>query len=335
MGSARTQDARPAKTRFPPWIRKRVPAGDQASQVRRMLAELGLQTVCTGAHCPNLPECFHRGTATFMVLGSTCTRACRFCAVEEADPGPPRPDEPEAVAEAAARLDLRHVVITSVTRDDLPDGGAEHFARTVRAVRERLPEAVVIEVLTPDFRGDHAAIDTVLDAGPEIFNHNVETVPRLYPAVRPQAKYERSLGVLAYAARARRKRFQAGSARSVSVPTAPDDDKVHRSLPDEDGAPRLYTKSGLMLGLGERLDEVRGVLRDLRGADCDIVTIGQYLAPSAAHAPVERFVPPEEFEALGREARAMGFAAVAAGPFVRSSYQAEQLFQGRDADEGT
>jgi lipoic acid synthetase len=270
--------------------------------MRHMLAELGLQTVCTGAHCPNLPECFHRGTATFMILGSTCTRACRFCAVEEADPGPPRDDEPEAVAEASARLNLRHVVITSVTRDDLPDGGAEHFARTVGAVRRRLPDAV-IEVLTPDFQGDTEAIDTVLAAGPEIFNHNVETVPRLYPEVRPQAQYDRSLKALAYASSTRR---------------------------SEGLARRLYTKSGLMVGLGETPDEVRGVLRDLRGADCDIVTIGQYLSPSAAHAPIARFVPPEEFEGLEQEAREMGFAAVAAGPFVRSSYQAEQLFASRE-----
>jgi lipoic acid synthetase len=291
--------------RFPPWLRKRVPAGGQAARVRRLLAELGLATVCSGAHCPNLPECYARGTATFLILGDVCTRSCRFCAIEKARPGPLREDEPEAVAEACSRLALKHVVITSVTRDDLADGGARHFARTIRAVRSRLPQAV-IEVLTPDFQGRPEAVDAVLQAGPDIFNHNVETVPRLYPEVRPEADYRRSLGVLAHVKR-RAGRGDAGPA----------------------GRTRLYTKSGLMVGLGEAADEVRAVLADLRGAGCDILTIGQYLAPSPKHLAVARFVEPAEFAAWETEARAMGFAAVASAPFVRSSYLAESVFGGR------
>ena len=225
--------------RFPPWLKKRIPSQGEAAEVSRLLAELKLATVCSRAHCPNLPECYARGTATFLILGDSCTRSCRFCAIEKAAPGPLRDDEPEAVAEASARLGLRHVVITSVTRDDLPDGGAAHFARTIRAVRARLPQAI-IEVLTPDFRGAEAAIDAVLAARPDLFNHNVETVPRLYATVRPEADYRRSLGVLAYAKR-----------RATA------------------GGMTVYTKSGLMVGLGETADEVRTCLADLRAAGCD------------------------------------------------------------------
>jgi lipoyl synthase len=283
-------------TRFPPWLKKRIPVGGQAARVRVLLAELGLATVCSSAHCPNTAECYARGTATFLILGDRCTRSCRFCAVTKGGAEPLRADEPQAVAEACTRLALRHVVITSVTRDDLADGGADHFARTVLAVRERLPQAV-IEVLTPDFGGATSSIDTVLAAGPDIFNHNIETAPRLYAEVRPEADYRRSLEVLAYSGRA------AGH------------------------GPKRFTKSGLMVGLGERDDEVPQVLCDLRTAGCDIVTIGQYLAPSAAHHPVARFVAPEQFAAWEAEARSLGFAAVSAGPFVRSSYQAESVFQ--------
>ena len=285
---------------FPPWLKKRLPTGGEAVAVARMLTDLGLATVCSGAHCPNLPECYSRGTATFLILGESCTRSCRFCAIPKEPPGPLRDDEPEAVAEACARLRLNHVVVTSVTRDDLPDGGAGHFARTIRAVRGRVP-AAVIEVLTPDFRGDVAALETVLAAGPDIFNHNVETVPRLYPAVRPEADYRRSLELLSHAGKWR-----------VAV-----------------GGRRLYTKSGLMVGLGETAEEVVAAMRDLRAAACDILTIGQYLAPSAAHLAVERFVEPAEFAAWEAEGRSLGFAAVAAGPFVRSSYQAESVFLNR------
>ena len=289
---------KPAEAR-PAWLRKRVRANARAEGVEGLMAELGLATVCDGAHCPNRAECFAKGTATFMILGDRCTRNCRFCAVASGGVSPVRAEEPHAVAQAAARLGLRHVVVTSVTRDDLPDGGAGHFAATIRAIRAALP-AAVIEVLTPDFQGDLTAVATVLSAGPDVFNHNVETVPRLYAAVRPQANYERSLAVLA-------------GARDIAQRTNV----------------RLYTKSGLMVGLGEGREEIAQVLSDLRASGCDIVTIGQYLAPSKEHYPVSRFVTPAEFDALLAQAKAMGFAAVAAGPFVRSSYRAEALFPGK------
>jgi len=286
--------AKPDKPgRLPPWLTVRLPAAGKGRDVQRLLADLDLATVCCGAHCPNQGECFARGTATFLILGDVCTRTCRFCAIGTCPaPAPPRDDEPEAVAEACVRMELRYVVVTSVTRDDLPDGGAEHFARTIRAVRGRLPDAR-IEVLTPDFGGSEAALDTVLDARPDVLNHNVETVPRLYPRARPQADYRRSLDVLARAKRRDRK---------------------------------LRTKSGLMVGLGETDEEVRAVMADLREVGCDMITIGQYLAPSADHLPVARYVRPEEFDAWRAEGEAMGFAAVASGPLVRSSYNAEALF---------
>ncbi|MDK1031759.1 MAG: lipoyl synthase, partial [Planctomycetia bacterium] len=265
--------------------------------VGRVLRRLGPNTVCSGGHCPNISECFGCGTATFLIMGATCTRGCRFCAIEGGRPGPLRTDEPEAVAQAAGELGLRHVVITSVTRDDLPDGGAGHFARTVDAVRCRMPEAT-IEVLTPDFAGDTATIDTVIASGPHIFNHNVETVPRLYAEVRPEADYRRSIDLLGYVKTESQKRGH-----------------------------EIYTKSGLMVGLGETRDEIHRVFADLCGAACDILTVGQYLAPSDAHVPVCRFVTPEEFEALERTAKSMGFAAVASGPFVRSSYNAGALLE--------
>ena len=291
--------------RFPPWLRRRLPAAGRDGTVRRVLDDLGLTTVCSGARCPNQGECFARGTATFLILGETCTRSCRFCAIPSRPPDPPRDDEPAAVAEACDRMGLRYVVITSVTRDDLPDGGAEHFARTIRAVREKLPDAA-IEVLTPDFRGAADAVRTVIDAGPDVFNHNIETVPRLYAEVRPQADYRQSLDVLALASR----------------------------LASEAGR-KIRTKSGLMVGLGETPDEVRQVLRDLRDVDCDILTIGQYLAPSTDHFPIDRFVHPEEFDAWKRDAEEMGFASVAAGPFVRSSYHADDVFDPCRPDPAT
>lgn len=285
------------KRRLPPWLKKRLPHGGAVAETRAILEELGLETVCRSAHCPNLPECFARHTATFMILGSRCTRNCRFCAVDHGDPDPVREDEPQAVAEAAARMNLRHVVVTSVTRDDLPDGGAGHFARVIRAVRRRLPDARV-EVLTPDFQGDRAAIETVIKAEPDIFNHNVETVPRLYADIRPQADYARSLEVLRLAGE-----FASSGGR------------------------RIYTKSGLMVGCGETREELLAVFGDLRGGGCEILTIGQYLAPSDSHFPVQKFVPPEEFAELEAEARTSGFPAVASGPFVRSSYNAQALFE--------
>jgi lipoic acid synthetase len=286
------REQRQRRRRLPPWLTSRVGASAAAREVAALLEGLRLNTVCAEAHCPNQHECFSRRTAAFLIMGDACTRDCRFCAVASGEPRALKPGEPDAVAEAAARLSLRHVVITSVTRDDLPDGGAAHFARTVRAVRGRLGEAV-IEVLVPDFLGRREDIDAVLAARPDVFNHNVETVPRLYARVRPQADYRRSLDVLRHAA-------QASSA---------------------------HTKSGLMVGLGETAEEVTAVMGDLRAAGCELLTIGQYLAPSDAHLPVERFVRPEEFEAWEAEARATGFAAVSAGPFVRSSYMAEQVLE--------
>ena len=277
-------------TRFPPWLKKRLPAGRRAESVRDLLKGLRIHTVCRSAHCPNQCECFDRGTATFLILGDVCSRNCRFCAVKGGRPGPLEADEPARVAEAARRLGLRYVVITSVTRDDLPDGGAEHFAATVRAVRDAA--GATVEVLTPDFLGDPAAIETVIEAGPAVYNHNVETVPRLYDEVRPEADYGQSLGVLRHVA--------------------------------ADG--RCVPKSGLMVGLGETADEVHAVIDDLVDAGCRMLTIGQYLRPSGAHHEVVRFVEPAEFERYREEGLRRGLDFVASGPFVRSSYQAESAF---------
>jgi lipoic acid synthetase len=254
---------------------------------------MGLHTVCQSARCPNLGECFGRGTATFLILGNRCTRDCRFCAIEHGLPAPPAPDEPRRVAQAAARLGLRHVVVTSVTRDDLPDGGAGQFAATVRAIRELLPGARV-EVLVPDFGGDWEALQLVLVVAPEVLNHNVETVPRLYPQARPQADYQRSLALLR----------RAGEASASGG---------------------LLTKSGLMVGLGESEEEVLGVLADLHCAGVAAITIGQYLQPTRSHLPVAEYVSPRRFEAYARQAQAMGFRHVMSGPLVRSSYHAADL----------
>jgi lipoic acid synthetase len=281
-----------ARKPFPKWLKKRVQAGNLGEPVRELLQSLQLKTVCQGAHCPNQCECFAKGTATFMVLGAVCSRNCRFCAVGSGQPAAPDDDEPQRLAQAVSTLGLRHVVITSVTRDDLPDGGAGHFARTISAVREQCD--AVIEVLTPDFRGDTDAVDAVLDADPDIFNHNLETIARLYPKVRPQASYPQSLRVLQY---------------------------IKQNGGD------VFTKSGIMVGLGETREEVLLACRDLRGVGCDILTIGQYLRPSTQHIPIERFVPPDEFREYRREAEALGFLSVAAGPFVRSSYNAREVFE--------
>jgi len=285
---------------FPAWLRKRVGPAPERERVHALLRELDLATVCQSAACPNLCECFGRGVATFMILGRTCTRACTFCAVEGGTPGPVDPDEPRRVAEAAGRLGLRHVVVTSVTRDDLPDGGAAQFARTVEAIHEA--GNATVEVLVPDFRGSRISVTRVLDAEPEVFNHNVETVPRLYSAVRPEADFGRSLGVLKAAA-ARR--------------------------------PAPATKSGLMLGLGETEGEVLDVLRRLREVGCRALTLGQYLAPSAAHHPIVEFVPPERFDRYRHSALALGFDEVASGPFVRSSYGAADMAERLLAPKGS
>ena len=265
-----------------------------ARALRVLLRENALNTVCEEARCPNLGECFSRGTATFMLLGDRCTRRCGYCAVATARPEPPDAAEPERVAEAAARLRLRYVVLTAVARDDLADGGAAHFAAAVRAVRRRLPGARV-EVLVPDFQGRRAALASVLAAVPDVFNHNIETVPRLFPRVRPQGRYARSLEMLA-AAKALR--------------------------------PGQATKSGLMVGLGETDEEIAAALGDLRTAGVDIVTMGQYLRPTRDHVPVDRYVSPDGFHALERQARALGFPTVYSGVFVRSSFNAEEVFAG-------
>ncbi len=285
-----------SKRRLPEWLKRRLPAGGQAGNVKKLLDELNLVTVCDGAHCPNRGECFASGTATFLILGDTCTRGCKFCAISQKTPPPPRADEPAAVAEAAKKMGLKYVVITSVTRDDLPDGGAEHFAETIHAIRDAVEARV--EVLVPDFQGNRTAIETVLLAKPDVYNHNIETVERLYETVRPDANYKQSLDVLQYAK---------DRSQQLGLST--------------------LTKSGLMVGLGETDDEVVQVMKDLRDVGCDILTVGQYLAPSDAHVPVERFVTPEQFAIWEDAARDMGFKSAACGPFVRSSYHAKEVFQ--------
>ncbi|CCO08018.1 lipoyl synthase [Desulforamulus hydrothermalis] len=278
---------------FPDWMRRKVIYTADLPRTRELLKDLSVHTVCQGARCPNLSECFSRRTATFMILGDTCTRGCRFCAVTKGTPAAVDEAEPARVAEAACRLGLKHVVITSVTRDDLPDGGANQFVRTMQAIRQRLPGATV-EVLTPDFGGNRAAIRQVAEAAPEVYNHNVETVPRLYPTVRPQAHYQRSLQLL-------------------------------QLVKEQD--PGILTKSGLMVGLGETREEVLGVMEDLRKVACDLLTIGQYLRPSHRHLAVQEYVTPETYAYYRRMGQSMGFQQVAAGPYVRSSYQADQLIK--------
>lgn len=268
-------------------------AESQFAHVHELVGDLGLHTVCKSAKCPNIHECWGHGTATLMLLGNFCTRACRFCAIPAGRPRGLDRDEPRRAAEAAKRMNLRHVVLTSVARDDLPDGGAGIFAETIRAIRRELPGATV-EVLTPDFQGNMENLSIVLEARPDVFNHNLETVKRLQAAIRPQASYGRSLAVLRAAAE------------------SPDPPAV---------------KSGIMVGLGETDEEVSEAMRDLYEAGVRLLTIGQYLQPTKAHRPVARFVPPEQFEAYEREARAIGFLGVASGPMVRSSYRAEDLLR--------
>lgn len=282
-------ESAPVRRRLPPWLKRPLPQPDMMF-TGNVIRDLRLETVCESARCPNRTECWSQRTATFMILGNVCTRPCGFCSVPKGKTESLEADEPERVAEAAARLGLKHVVITSVTRDDLPDGGADHFYRCVLAVRERTGAAV--EVLTPDFLGKQSAIDRVIEARPDVFNHNTETVPRLYHRVRRNADYGRTLNLLA---------------RVKQV------------------APEMPTKSGLMLGLGETIDELFEVLADLRGVGCDMLTLGQYLQPTADHLPVERFVPPEEFDEIGDRARHLGISLVASGPFVRSSYHAGEM----------
>ena len=278
----------------PEWLRRKLPDPEALSKMRSLLQRHGLNTVCQGALCPNQGECFGQGTATFLILGKTCTRNCTFCAIPTGErPPAPDPDESRRIAEAVAELGLKHVVITSVTRDDLEDGGASHFARTVRALTNANPE-IIVEILIPDFQGSEEALKIAMGSGPDILNHNLETVPRLYPEVRPQAAYSRSIELLR---------------RAKAM------------------APNKITKSGLMLGLGEEKEEVLRVMADLRQVSCDLLTLGQYLRPSGKHHPVVRYVTPEEFDELRLEGEKLGFKAVFSAPLVRSSFHAAEIFK--------
>jgi lipoic acid synthetase len=280
------------RPRIPEWLRLKLPTTDTFGQTRNLLDGLRLHTVCESAKCPNHWECWSKGTATFMIAGDRCTRACGFCAVSTAKPLALEADEPQRVAEATRRMNLKHVVITAVARDDIADGGAEHFRQTIEAVRAANP-SIVIEVLVPDFLDKDFAIDAVLSANPHVYNHNLETVRRLTPEVRSRATYDRSLSVL-------------------------------RKVKDKRGD-EIYTKSGIMLGLGETEEELLTALADLREAKCDILTLGQYLQPTLKHLPVSAFIPPAKFEEYGARAREMGFIHVASGPMVRSSYHADDF----------
>jgi lipoic acid synthetase len=285
----------------PPWLKRRLPTGPTYEEVRTLLSKSRLHTVCQEARCPNLWECFSRQTATFLILGPCCTRNCRFCNVAHGRPSrPPDSGEPARVAQAVKNLGLSYVVITSVTRDDLPDGGAGLFAKTIKEIRAKMP-GTLVEVLIPDFQGNEDALRTVLEAHPHVLNHNLETVSRLYPLVRPKADYRRSLELL--------KRV-----------------KQYDSF--------IATKSGLMLGLGESPEEVENTLQDLLDAKCSILTLGQYLQPTREHLNVERFIPPEEFDDWKKDALKMGFSQVASGPLVRSSYRAKDLYRSLKNTDG-
>lgn len=285
-----TNKPRPDGPERPSWIKAKAPLGENYTEVRALVEGMELHTVCQSAHCPNIGECWHARTATFMILGNVCTRSCRFCAVDTGCPLPADREEPGRVARAVQTLGLRHAVITSVTRDDLEDGGASIFAETIREIRKLVPDCS-IEVLIPDFAGSDKALLEVVVARPDILNHNAETVPRMYPLVRPQAVYERSL-------------------------------RVFRRSKEMD--PTLLTKSGIMVGVGEEYDEVVQTMKDLREVDCNILTIGQYLRPSKDHAPIVRYYTPEEFEELKKAGLEMGFKHVESGPLVRSSYHAAE-----------
>jgi lipoic acid synthetase len=284
-------ERRPPRLERPSWLRVSAPVAEAMDSMERLLDRLELETVCQQAECPNMGECFSARTSTFMILGAVCTRGCRYCAVGKGVPQPVDPGEPERVARAVQALGLRHAVITSVTRDDLPDGGAEHFVRVVDAVRSHCP-GVSLEILVPDFAGNMSAVRRVCQARPSVFNHNIETVRRLFPVIRPMADYDRSLRILRRAA--------------------------------DEG---LSVKSGIMLGLGETEDEIFAALTDIRDAGCRTVTLGQYLAPSSAHQAVVRYVTPGEFARWAEQARMMGFAGVASGPLVRSSYRAQEMYE--------
>ena len=278
----------------PSWLKKKLPKGGDYQRVRNLLSNAGLNTVCKEANCPNMFECFSKDTSTFMILGSNCTRNCRFCNVSFAPALPPDPDEPMRVATAARDLKLKYVVVTSVTRDDLEDGGASHFADTIKAIKTTLPDNPKVEVLIPDFQGNIEALKMVVSANPNVLNHNIETVPSLYATARPEANYQQSLDL-----------FKNVKAINAS----------------------MRVKSGIMLGLGETITEIEQTMMDLFHTGCDIITLGQYLQPTKAHLAVQKYYSPEEFNRLEKKARKIGFKKVAAGPFVRSSYNAQDLFE--------
>jgi len=278
---------------LPVWLKKRAPKKEILEEMQRLFRSLSLHTVCEEARCPNMGECFARHTATFMILGNRCTRNCSFCAVKKGDPLPLDPEEPKNVARAVKKLGLRYVVITSVTRDDVEDGGAGQFADTIREIKRLSGEETKIEVLIPDFKGSLSSLKVVVEAKPDVLNHNLETVSRLYPVVRPLANYERSLRLLKQAR------------------------QLNRSI---------HTKSGLMVGVGEDFEEVIEAMRDLRGTGCEILTIGQYLRPSSEHLEVKEYLRPERFREYERIGRSLGFLSVVSGPFVRSSYQAREVW---------
>lgn len=287
--------------RKPDWLKVRFNAGANFARIDRYHKQQGLHSVCRSAACPNQGECWSKGTATFMILGDACSRNCQFCNVGHHPPLPIDPQEPSKVAEAIAELELKHAVITSVTRDDLPDGGAAHFAALVREIKRQAPNCR-IELLIPDLQGDWHALAKILNAEPEVLGHNLETVPRLYPEVRAGAQYQRSLQLL-------------GKVKEL--------------------APKIVSKSGLMLGMGEEHDEIMQTLRDLREVDCQTLTLGQYLAPTREHFPVVRYIPPEEFDELKTQAEKLGFDHVESGPLVRSSYHAEEQFEAGIARKGS
>jgi lipoic acid synthetase len=289
--SSRHEDAGEPILRLPEWVKRTVLNTEENRHTRVILKEQRLNTICESGRCPNKGECWSKGTATFMLMGALCTRTCRFCAVNKGLPEPLAEDEPARIAEAARQMGLRHVVLTSVNRDDLPDQGANHFARTILALKEAIT-GVAVEVLTPDFQGRRDALEIVLAAKPVVYNHNIETVPRLYKRVRPGSKYDRSLNILAMA------------------------NEIDRDIP---------TKSGLMLGVGETNEEVREVMRDMRAHNVEFLTLGQYLRPTRDQLPVKRYVEPAEFDELGAYGWEIGFKMVHSGPLVRSSYHAEQL----------
>jgi len=295
----RSTESRP--TRKPPWLRVRPPGSPRYLELKRLMKEAGLNTVCEEANCPNIGECWNNGTATFMILGDTCTRSCGYCNVIHGRPGPVDFNEPSRVATAVAKLNLDHVVITSVDRDDLPDGGASIFAATIRELKERI-RTCRVEVLIPDFRGENRDLKTVLNAGPDILNHNIETVSRLYRLARPGGDYQRALDLL---------------------------DRARTNSPE------IPTKSGLMVGLGESFNELKSTLADLRSVGCNIVTIGQYLRPSVAHLPLSRYYTPDEFCDLATIARELGFGHVESGPLVRSSYHAHEQTESFNSHQST